>query len=216
MESNVCHAVWKTIFGNSQAAAARFQYLLSIYSSAIKQNENITKNLFSSEMNGGISFDKTRFATLAEQEIIRRVVTSVLKFPTILISKHNLSKKIVYICACLALQFLAFDDNFVTLVRDALEWLQLASKVDLSHELSLCLNTAVVGESSTSITNQRDICNQPRTGPELLAQGAKEVFEVCNVCAESIGWLDLHTGRCANNHLFGKCPNLCLSCTASY
>lgn len=201
LEECLRRALAEIILHNRQAAAIRQLYSSSVCLKRIGKGDDRV---------GGAEADlpweeRAGAVHSPERDIIWRVMVSVLMFPRPFIVQHGLSKMMVYICACLALQLKPVNDDVRRLIDNALQWLQMTDHINLQSEIDRCRNAELLDPETMDMTNgTRGPWHHPRTSAELRLSPSGDVFEICDICGEGIGWLDIHTAQCANNHLFGK------------
>ncbi|KAI9780964.1 MAG: hypothetical protein M1839_006403 [Geoglossum umbratile] len=139
-------------------------------------------------------------------EILLHLVTSILLIPRKWVRGSRLSKRILYAAACVGALGLYEVRRILELSEQTFRWLAVTEDVDLGLELEHCKTRAEAAAAGPLITgDMRVISFPPRQKDRLQTPCAEALFERCEICGESVGWQDVATARCANNHIFVRC-----------
>lgn len=130
-------------------------------------------------------------------------VSSVLHFPRESLDK--VCKKILYAAACIAISLPELDKDLIGLIGDALRWLAAHDGVNMDEELGLFTRSQQPYGFDDSLGFDEAVrINIPaRRKGNLAFKGAQDVFEICEICGEGIGWYSLREAKCAAGHAFG-------------
>lgn len=146
------------------------------------------------------STNTTSFTSFSSSErvLIQLVLLTVLGVPHVFITE-KLSRKLLYIHACLAMRLTPVNIDILELAENALRWLQDTVHVNLKLELDFC---ATIKNPSSEMSQTE--WPPPRKRQVSFNNDEYDIFEACDICGESLGWTADLNARCANGHVFGE------------
>ena len=134
------------------------------------------------------------------------VITMICKYSRKKLEEDLLGRKLLYAAACSTLFQTPIKMDLLQLGKEALAWLGKKDNVDLGSIQK------TITDAQFALQNQHETSRSLRfeipAQRERLSVGQRGLFEICEVCGETIGWHNAEEARCAAGHMFGNLPSL--------